>query len=45
MLAVAADLLAAGLQTRIASPGLRAAPGPRRLRVVPSKTPDAARAA
>ena len=45
VLAVAADLLLAGLQKLIVSPGLRAAPGPRRLRVVPSKTPDAARAA
>ena len=45
VLAVAAELLLAGLQKLIVSPGLRVAPGPRRLRVVPSKTPDAARAA
>lgn len=44
-LAVVVDLLLAGLQKLIVSPGLRAAPGPRRLRAVPSKTPDAARAA
>lgn len=45
MLAVATDLLLAGLQRLIVSPGLRAAPGSRRLHVVPSKTPDAAHAA
>ena len=45
VLAVAADLLLAGLQKLVVSPGLRTAPAPRRLRVVPSKTPDAARAA
>jgi len=45
LLAVAADLLLAGLQKLVVSPGLRAAPGPRRLRAVPSKTPDAAHAA
>ena len=45
VLAVAADLLLAGLQKLVVSPGLRVAPCPRRLRVVPSKTPDAARAA
>lgn len=45
LLAVAVDLLLAGLQKLIVSPGLRASavPGPRRLRAVPSKTPDAAR--
>ena len=45
LLAVAADLLLAGLQKLVVSPGLRAARGPRRLRAVPSKTPDAAHAA
>jgi osmoprotectant transport system permease protein len=45
LLAIAADLLLAGLQRLLVSPGLRAAPGPRRLRLVSSKTPDAARAA
>ena len=46
LLAVVADLLLAGLQKLIVSPGLRAAPGRRaRLRAVPSKTPDAAHAA
>jgi osmoprotectant transport system permease protein len=45
LLAVSVDLLLAGLQKLIVSPGLRAVPGPRRLRAVPSKTPDAARAA
>jgi len=45
LLAVVADLLLAGLQKLVVSPGLRAAPGPRRLRAVPSKTPDAAHAA
>ena len=45
VLAVAVDLLLAGLQKLIVSPGLRSAPGPRRLRAVPSKTPDAAHAA
>jgi osmoprotectant transport system permease protein len=46
VLAIIADLLLAGLQRLLVSPGLRAAPsGPRRLRLVSSKTPDAARAA
>ena len=45
LLAVVADLLLAGLQKLVVSPGLRAAPAARRLRVVPSKAPDAARAA
>jgi osmoprotectant transport system permease protein len=45
LLAIVADLLLAGLQTLLVSPGLRSAPGPRRLRVVRSSTPDAARAA
>jgi osmoprotectant transport system permease protein len=46
LLAIIADLLLAGLQRLLVSPGLRAAPsGPRRLRLVSSKTPDAARAA
>jgi len=50
LLAVATDLLLAGLQKLIVSPGLCAAPGPRRARpvsvgAVPSKTPDAAHAA
>ena len=45
LLAVVADLLLAGLQKLVVSPGLRAAPATRRLRVVPSKAPDAARAA
>jgi osmoprotectant transport system permease protein len=45
VLAVAADLLLAGLQKLVVSPGLRTAPTTRRLRVVPSKTPDAAHAA
>ena len=39
VLAVATDLLLAGLQRLIVSPGLRVAPGPRRLRVVPSNDP------
>jgi len=50
LLAVTADLLLAGLQKLIVSPGLRVAPGPRRPRpvsvgAVPSKSPDAAHAA
>jgi osmoprotectant transport system permease protein len=45
VLAVAADLLLAGLQKLVVSPGLRTASWTRRLRVVPSKTPDAAHAA
>jgi osmoprotectant transport system permease protein len=46
LLAIVADLLLAGLQRLLVSPGLRAAPaGPRRLRLVSTKTPDAARAA
>jgi osmoprotectant transport system permease protein len=45
LLAIVADLLLAGLQKLLVSPGLRAAPGPRRLRLVTTKTPDAARAA
>jgi osmoprotectant transport system permease protein len=46
LLAIIADLLLAGLQRLLVSPGLRAAPaGPRRLRLVTTKTPDAARAA
>jgi osmoprotectant transport system permease protein len=45
LLAIVADLLLAGLQTLLVSPGLRAAPPSRRLRVVRSSTPDAARAA
>jgi osmoprotectant transport system permease protein len=46
LLAIVADLLLAGLQRLLVSPGLRAAPaGPRQLRLVTSKTPDAARAA
>jgi osmoprotectant transport system permease protein len=45
VLAVAADLLLAGLQKLVVSPGLRTASTTRRLRVVPSKTPDAAHAA
>lgn len=43
LLAIVADLLLAGLQRLLVSPGLRAAPaGPRRLRLVTTKTPDAA---
>jgi osmoprotectant transport system permease protein len=43
LLAVVADLLLAGLQRLLVSPGLRAVPaGPRRLRLVSAKTPDAA---
>lgn len=45
LLAIVADLLLAGLQKLLVSPGLRAAPGPRRLRAVTSRTantPDAA---
>jgi osmoprotectant transport system permease protein len=45
LLAIVIDLLLAGLQKLLVSPGLRAAPAPRRLRLVPTKTPDAARAA
>jgi osmoprotectant transport system permease protein len=46
LLAIIADLLLAGLQRLLVSPGLRVSPGPRRLRLVSSKTtPDAARAA
>jgi osmoprotectant transport system permease protein len=50
LLAITADLLLAWLQRLLVSPGLRAAPGPRRLRLVSpknsdAKTPDAARAA
>jgi osmoprotectant transport system permease protein len=45
LLAIVADLLLAGLQRLLVSPGLRASPGQRRLRLVSSKTPDAARAA
>ncbi len=45
LLAIVADLLLAGLQKLLVSPGLRAAPGPRRLRAVTPRTantPDAA---
>jgi osmoprotectant transport system permease protein len=46
LLAIIADLLLAGLQRLLVSPGLRAASAtPRRLRLVSTKTPDAARAA
>jgi osmoprotectant transport system permease protein len=48
LLAIIADLLLAGLQKLIVSPGLRAAPTTRRLRAVPDRsraTPDAAQAA
>jgi osmoprotectant transport system permease protein len=45
LLAIVADLLLAALQNRLVSPGLRAAPPSRRLRIVKSSTPDAARAA
>jgi osmoprotectant transport system permease protein len=46
LLAIIADLLLAGLQRLLVSPGLRVAPSQtRRLRLVSSKTPDAARAA
>lgn len=45
LLAIVADLLLSGLQKLLVSPGLRAAPASRRLRLVTSKTPDAARAA
>lgn len=46
LLAIVADLLLAGLQRLLVSPGLRAVPaGPRRLRLVTTKIPDAARAA
>ena len=44
LLAIVADLLIAGLQRLLVSPGLRVA-RTRRLRPVPTKTPDAARAA
>jgi len=41
LLAIVADLLLAGLQKLLVSPGLRAAPaGPRRLRLVSSSSPD-----
>jgi osmoprotectant transport system permease protein len=40
LLAIVADLLLAGLQKLLVSPGLRAAPaGPRRLRLVSSPSP------
>ncbi len=45
LLAIVADLLLAGLQKLLVSPGLRAVPGPRRLRAVnprTANTPDAA---
>jgi osmoprotectant transport system permease protein len=43
LLAIVADLLLAGLQRLLVSPGLRAASaGPRRLRLVPSRSPDTA---
>jgi osmoprotectant transport system permease protein len=43
LLAIVADLLLAGLQRLLVSPGLRAAPAsPRRLRLVSSRNPDAA---
>jgi osmoprotectant transport system permease protein len=45
VLAIVADLLLAGLQRLLVSPGLRDSPGTRRLRLVSTKTPDAARAA
>jgi osmoprotectant transport system permease protein len=45
LLAIALDLLLAGVQKLLVSPGLRQAPAQRRLRLVPTKTPDAARAA
>jgi osmoprotectant transport system permease protein len=45
LLAIALDLLLAGVQKLLVSPGLRQAPAPRRLQLVPTKTPDAARAA
>ena len=45
LLAIALDLLLAWVQNLLVSPGLRAAPPPWRLRLVPTKTPDAARAA
>ena len=45
LLAIVGDLLLAGLQKLLVSPGLRAAPAPRRLRLVTTKTPDAAPAA
>ncbi len=45
LLAIVVDLLLAGLQKLLVSPGLRVAPASRRLRLVPTKTPDAARAA
>jgi osmoprotectant transport system permease protein len=45
VLAVVVDLVLAGLQKLLVSPGLRAVQGPRRLRLVSSRTPGAARAA
>jgi osmoprotectant transport system permease protein len=45
VLAIVADLLLAALQKLLVSPGLRATPAPRRLRLVPSRTPGAAPAA
>jgi osmoprotectant transport system permease protein len=45
LLAIVADLLLAGLQRLLVSPGLRAAPAPRRLRLVTTKIPGAAPAA
>lgn len=45
LVAIALDLLLAGVQKLLVSPGLRPAPATRRLRLVPTKTPDAARAA
>jgi osmoprotectant transport system permease protein len=44
LVAISADLLIAGLQRLLVSPGLRTVP-PQRLRLVSSRTPDAARAA
>jgi osmoprotectant transport system permease protein len=45
LLAIAADLLLAGLQKLLVSPGVRAAPAQRRLRLVPTNNPGAAPAA
>jgi osmoprotectant transport system permease protein len=45
LLAVVADLLLAGLQRLLVSPGLRAAPGPARRPRATTPTPDAAPAA
>jgi osmoprotectant transport system permease protein len=45
LVAISADLLIAGLQRLLVSPGLRTVPPQRRLRLVSSRTPDAARAA